>query len=248
MKLLARTCLAAVALTLVAPPAYAAKRKTAKTTTKTREVKVEEVGILRNEDVRVVQKNLYVKKGHHEIGFLITTTPWDPYAVGVMAGFDATFNFTENIGLEVLAQGGYGFANGHYQDVTFLAQAAGGQVSSLSSDAVRPLAGGGLGIVWSPIYAKLAWGTRKVVHFDIFGTLGAHGGLNQQLDAGARLKGQVGPYAGVGMKFFLSPKVALKVDFRDNISIEKRTYTERVTARNHWQFGLGLTFYTGRDK
>ena len=49
------------------------------------------LGILRNEDVRVVQKNLFTKKGHHEIGFMITTTPLDTYVVGLHGALDVTF-------------------------------------------------------------------------------------------------------------------------------------------------------------
>jgi|GEM_PF-1716658 len=247
MKMFARFLLPALALALLLPSgAQAAKRKTAKKTDDTSEVKVEEVGVLRNEDVRVVQKNLYVKRGHHEIGFMLTTQPFDPYTAGLMLGFDLTLNPTENLGIEIMVQGGYGWGNGHWQDVTFLGSSAGGNLTSLGSDAARQLAGGSVNVVWSPIYAKLAWGSSKVVHFDVYGTLGAHGYLAQRLEADAGFRAIVGPSVGIGVKLFLSPKAALKFDFRDHISIEKRTYSGKVTARNNFQFGIGLAFYTGR--
>ena len=249
MKTLVRLSVVAIAATILLPgAAHAAKRKTAKSAEKTRDVKVEEVGVLRNEDVRVVQKNLYVKKGHHEIGFLISGNPFDVYVNGVMAGFDLTLNPSEKLGVEILVQGGYGWGNGHWRDVTFLGTASGGQLSSLGSDAARSLVGGNINVVWSPIYAKLAWGTKHVLHFDIYGILGAHGYLAQRLEADAGLRALVGPSAGIGVKFFLSEKVALKIDLRDHISIERRTYTGRITARNNWQLGAGLTFYTGRNQ
>jgi len=247
MKMFARFLFPVLALALLLPSgADAAKRKTAKKKDDTSEVKVEEVGVLRNEDVRVVQKNLYVKRGHHEIGFMLSTQPWDPYTLGLMLGFDLTLNPTENLGMEIMVQGGYGWGNGHWQDVTFLGNSAGGNLTSLGSDAAKQLVGGSVNLVWSPIYAKLAWGRSKVIHFDVYGTLGAHGYLAQRLEADAGFRAIVGPSVGIGLKFFLSPKVALKVDLRDHISIEKRTYSNKITARNNFQFGLGLAFYTGR--
>ncbi len=44
------------------------------------------------------------------------------------------------------------------------------------------------------------------------------------------------------------PKVALKVDLRDHISMEVRRYTGKFTVRNNFQFGIGLAFYTGLNK
>tara|TARA_Y100001968_G_scaffold265421_1_gene254599 strand:- start:1588 stop:2337 length:750 start_codon:yes stop_codon:yes gene_type:complete len=247
MKTFARLLLPALALALVMPAtASAAKRKTTKKADDSSDVTVEEVGVLRNQDVRVVQKNLYVKRGHHEVGFLLSTQPFDPYTAGLMLGFNLTLNPSENLGFEIMAQGGYGWGNGHWQDVTFLGNAAGGNLTSLGSDAARQLVGGSVNVVWSPIYAKLAWGGSKVIHFDIYGTLGAHGFLAQRLEADAGFRGIVGPSVGVGAKLFLSPKVALKLDFRDHISIERRTYSGKVTARNNFQFGIGLAFFTGR--
>jgi len=249
MKTLVRLSVVVLAATILLPgAAYAAKRKTAKTAEKTRDVKVEEIGVLRNEDVRVVQKNLYTKKGHHEIGFLIAGNPFDVYVNGVMAGADITLNLSEKVGVEFIIQGGYGWGNGHWRDVTFLGTASGGQLSSLGSDAARSLVGGNINVVWSPIYAKLAWGTKSVLHFDIYGILGAHGFLAQRLEADAGFRALFGPSAGLGIKFFLSPTVALKLDVRDNISIERRSYTGRITARNNWQVGAGLSFFTGRNK
>lgn len=249
MKQLARIlCIVACAALLVPASADAAKRKTTKKKEDTKEVKVEEVGVLANEDVRVVQKMKYVKKGHHEVGFMLSTQPWDAYTGGFMLGFDATFNPSENVGVEIMVQGGYGFANGHYKDVSFLGTNIRGELTGLAADARRQLVGGAVNLVWSPIYAKLAWGTKAVVHFDIYGTLGAHGYLTQQLDVDGALGAAVGPSVGLGMKFFLSEKAALKIDLRDHISLERRRYTQRFTARNNFQFGIGLSFFTGLNK
>ncbi len=231
---------------LLPTPAEAAKRKTTKKKDDTREVKVEEVGVLSNDDVRVVQKMKYVKAGNHEIGFMLSAQPWDAYTGGAMLGFDLTLNISEVIGVEIMVQGGYGWANGHYRDVSFLGTNIGGELSGLAADARRQLAGGSVNVVWSPIYAKLAWGTKSVVHFDVYGTLGAHGFLNQQLDVEPKLGANFGPSIGLGMKFFLNEKAALKIDVRDHISLETRKYTGKFTARNNFQVGVGVAFYIGK--
>ena len=238
--------LAAVAL-LVPSTGYAAKRKSRKSKTEqTETVKVEEVGVLRNQDVRVVQKNLFVKKGNHEVGLILSTQPWDSYVNGLMLGFNATINASEKLGFEFAVQGGYGWGNGHWNDVTFLGTSAGGNLTSLGSDASRQLFGGSANLVWSPIYAKLAWGTAKVLHFDVYATIGGHGFLAQRVEADGGLRALAGPSIGLGVKFFLSQKTALKIDLRDHISLETRTYTGKFTARNNFQVGIGLAFYPGR--
>lgn len=248
MKPTARFLLILVAAALLVPSlGHAAKRKSRKSTkAETRTVKVEEVGVLRNEDVRVVQKNLFVKKGFHEVGFLLSTNPGDAYIHGVMLGLNATLNPTEKLGVEFGLQGGYGWGNSHWQDVTFLGNSAGGNLTSLGSDAARQLVGGYAGVIWSPIYAKLAWGTKKVIHFDVYTTLGGHAYLAQRVEADGGLVAVAGPSVGIGVKFFLSQKMALKVDLKDHISLETRTYTGKFTARNNFQFGIGLAFYPGR--
>ena len=249
MNQLARIlCIAVCAAVLLPASADAAKRKTTKTKDDTKEVKVEEVGVLANEDIRVVQKMIYVKKGHHEVGFMLTTQPWDAYTGGVMLGFNATLNPAENIGVEFMLQGGYGFANGHYRDVSFLGTNIRGELTGLAADARRQLAGGSINLVWSPIYAKLAWGTKAVVHFDVYGTIGVHGYLTQQLDVDGGLGAAAGPSLGIGLKFFLSRMAALKIDLRDHISLESRRYTGKFTARNNFQFGIGVSFFTGLNK
>jgi outer membrane beta-barrel protein len=98
-------------------------------------------------------------------------------------------------------------------------------------------------IRWSPIYGKIAWGGRKVIHFDIYATLGAHGFLAQRLEADAGFRALAGPSVGIGFKLFLSPKAALKIDIRDHISLETRTFTGKFTARNNFQLGIGVAFY-----
>jgi outer membrane beta-barrel protein len=248
MKHPARILLILVAATLLLPSVgLAAKRKSRKAKTeKTETVKVEEVGVLRNKDVRVVQKNLFVKKGNHEVGLILSTQPFDSYVSGLMLGFNATINPSEKLGFEFAVQGGYGWGNGHWNDVTFLGTSAGGNLTSLGSDPSRQLFGGYANLVWSPIYAKLAWGTGKVIHFDVYATLGGHGYLAQRIEADGGLRAVAGPSVGIGVKMFLSQKTALKFDLRDHISLETRTYTGKFTARNNFQFGIGLAFYPER--
>jgi outer membrane beta-barrel protein len=242
MKHFLRSLLFLLALSLFFPVAAdAAKRKTSKSTNETKDVKVEEIGVLQDDDVRVVQKMKYVKKGNHEVGFIITTQPWNAYVGGVMAGLNVTFNPLEQFGIELAVLGGYGWGNGHWQDVTFLAGET--SLTGLGTDAARQLAGGHLNIVWSPIYGKFAWGGRKVGHFDINFTLGGHGFFAQRLEANAGFRALAGPSLGIGAKIFLTPKAALKIDLRDHISLETRTYTGKFTARNNFQFGIGVAFY-----
>jgi outer membrane beta-barrel protein len=247
----ATALVSALAVALLVPaPALAAKRKTGKKVEEKREVRVEDVGVLRNEDVRVVQKNLFVKKDRPELGFMILGQPWDVYVGGVMAGFNLTLNPAEQAGFELMVQGGYGWGTGHFRDVSYLGQSAGGALTGLASDAARELLGGSVNLVLSPIYAKLAWGGRRVLHFDVYLTLGGHGFLAQRLDPravganGSDLRGLAGPSLGAGLKFFLSQKTALKIDLRDHMSFEVREYTGRFTLRNNWQIGIGLAFYT----
>ena len=101
-------CLTLAVVMVAALPADAAKRKAAKKRGVEEVLRPEEVGVLKYEDVAVVQKILYPHTGRTELGFHLGGHFFDPYAVGFIAGFDMTHFFKETGGLHVQICGGYG--------------------------------------------------------------------------------------------------------------------------------------------
>ena len=246
IPLLSLVLVAAMALAL---PAEAAKRKTAKKTGVEEVVRPEEVGVLKYEDVAVVQRVLYPHEGRTEIGFHLGGHFFDPYAVGVLAGFDLTHFFKENAGLHIQIAGGYGGGNQHHQD---LSSDIIGISYWLGNDARRILAGVTVAAELIPAYAKYNFFGKRVFHNDLYVLVGGtfylgHGLLDSSRD-GSRLRAIPGPMFGIGVRVFTGPKLNVSIDIRDCISFEGRAFSNSLGVRNNVILGVRLGGFVGDAK
>ncbi len=243
-------CLALVAAMVTALPADAAKRKTAKKKGVEEIVKPEEVGVLKNEDVLVVQRVLYPHAGRTEIGFHLAGHFFDPYVVGVLGGFDMTHFFKETGGLHIQICGGYGGSNQHHQDLTSNIFSDVGY--TLGNDARRLLAGVTVAAELIPAYAKYNFFGKRVFHNDLYVLLGGtvylgQGILTRSRDA-SQLRIVPGPMFGIGFRIFAGPKTNISLDIRDNISFEQRAFSQSLGVRNNVVFGVRIGGFTGQPK
>jgi len=243
-------CLTLVAALLAAVPAEAAKRKTAKKKGVAEVIRPEEVGVLKHEDVAVVQKILYPHTGRTELGFHLGGHFFDPYAIGFIAGFDMTHFFSENGGIHVQVCGGFGGANQHHQDLTSNILADVGY--ALGNDARRILAGVTVAAELIPAYAKYNFFGKRVFHNDLYVLLGGtfylgHGLLEASSD-GTRLRAIPGPMFGIGFRIFTGPKLNISIDIRDSISFEQRSFTQTLGVRNNVIFGVRIGGFVGQAK
>ena len=248
-KTLPLLCLTLVAA-LVAPlPADAAKRKTAKKTGVEEVVRPEEVGVLKYEDVAVVQRILYPHAGRTELGFHLGGHFFDPYTIGFIAGFDMTHFFEETGGLHIQICGGYGGPNLHHQDLT--SNILGDVGYALGNDARRLLAGITVAAELIPAYAKYNFFGKRVFHNDLYVLLGGtvylgHGLLEASSDS-SRLRIVPGPMFGIGFRIFTGPKLNVSIDIRNSISFEQRAFTQTLGVRNNVIFGVRIGGFVGRS-
>ena len=236
-----------VAALVIALPADAAKRKTAKKKGVEEVVRPEEVGVLKYEDVAVVQKVLYPHEGRTELGFHLGGHFFDPYAIGVLAAFDMTHFFKENVGLHVQIAGGYGGGNQHHQD---LSNDIIGISYWLGNDARRLLAGLTVAAELIPAYAKYNFFGKRVFHNDLYVLVGGsvylgHGLLESSRDQ-SRLRIVPGPMFGVGFRVFTGPKMNISIDIRDCISFEARAFSKSLGVRNNVVFGVRIGGFVGQ--
>ncbi len=193
-----------------------------------------DVGVIRESDMAVVQKNLYPKAGRTEVSIQAGVMPFDAWLTtpNLQLGFD--YHTSETIALSAAFGGGYGFKTAPYRELESPAFGA-------APYAFRYLGSALVGAEWSPVYAKMAWNGAKVVHFDIFGT--ARGGVSVESSVipagGLAIAPTLSP--GLGMRFFVGEKLAIRAEFRDDLLLEYRSITESFALKQNANVSLGVS-------
>jgi outer membrane beta-barrel protein len=196
-------CTAAIAL-LGATPAFAQNTV--------------DVGVINNNDVKIVQKMLYPKAGRLEYGGHLGVMPFDAYTLTPTLALTVAKHFREDMGVEAVIMGGYGFKSSTYKELESppygIAPDAYGFLGSVMAD-----------FQWSPIYAKMNVAGKRIFHHDIFVTAGLGGTLEQaiQPDASKTVSPTIG--ASIGFRVFTGKDLAVRVQLRDDLLIQKRVKT-----------------------
>lgn len=167
-------------------------------------------------DVSVVQKRLFTKDGRYEFTLFGGVIPNDPFLTYIPVGGRFNYYFLESISLEVA--GSWTGLQSDSELAAFLKneRQINAQVDLLDIQQWRANAG----VVWSPFYGKLALLQRKLGHFDM-SLMGGFGALGVQSPKADRtgFENNIKPEGvlGAGMRFFLSDRFSLRVDFRQGI-------------------------------
>lgn len=197
-----------------------------------------DIGIIREEDITVVQKLLYPKDDVTELGVHLGVMPFDAYLTTPNAQLSFGHYFNEKVGFSLVAGGGWGFKTGVYRELESPAY-------GVAPYAYRYLASALGGLEWSPVYAKLNWNGGRVLHFDVYlaGRLGAS--LEQSVipDGGMTIGPTVSP--GIGGRFFLGKKSALKLEVRDDLLVEYRKLLDSWDFKQNANVTLGLALLSG---
>jgi outer membrane beta-barrel protein len=200
-----------------------------------------DIGVIRNEDITVVQRLLYPKTDRVEIGFAAGVMPFDPYLTTPNAQLWFVRHFSERGALSIVVGGGYGIKTGVYKQLESPAY-------GVAPYAYRYLGSALVGGEWSPIYAKLNWGGGRIAHFDVY--LAGRGGLTLESsvipDGGLAYAPTISP--GIGGRFFLGSATALKVELRDDLLIEYRSLTESWEFKQNANITVGLSFLSKKAR
>jgi outer membrane beta-barrel protein len=194
-----------------------------------------EIGVIRNEDITVVQKMLYPKVDRSEFGFHVGVMPFDPYLTTPNGQITFTRHLSNSVGFSTVIGGGYGFKTNVYkllESPTF----------GVAPYAYRYLGALLMGIEYCPIYAKMNLNGAKVYHFDLYGV--ARGGLTVEQSVLPDGDLAFGPTLspGLGMRLFLGKNTALRVEFRDDVLLERREITQSTHIKQNANVTLGLVF------
>lgn len=181
-------------------------------------LKTVDIGVVQDSEISVVQRLLYPKAKRTELGFHLGWMPFDAYTTTPMGAITFGGHTSETFAWELGAGGGYGLKNATMKKLE-------GPAYAVSPDAYRYLASLWGGVQWSPIYAKMNWMGRKVVHHDVYGTATAGATMEQAIlpDNSMAFAPTIG--LGVGMRFFLSDRTTVRIQLKDDILAEYRSKT-----------------------
>jgi outer membrane beta-barrel protein len=136
----------------------------------------------------------------------------------------------------------------------------------LAREFFQPREYAGVAFVWAPIYGKFAFFRTNIVHFDLYGTLGA-GYLKMDSNrdtTGGSDQGLATTLAGLGLRVFLAQNFSLRFDLRHSAYRLRFAGNDAILAddgselasgipsvtlwRQNWQFTLGTSFIFGAQE
>jgi outer membrane beta-barrel protein len=200
-----------------------------------------DIGVLKNSEVKVVQKMLYRKAGTLELGAQLGVMPFDAYSVTPQLSLSGVKHLSDTVGLEVQLGGGYGLESGTYEE---LASATYG----VAVESYRYLGSAEADLQYTLAYAKMNLGGKKVVHYDVYGVLGAGVSLEQSMLPSGDIALAPTVPVGVGGRFFATKTMFLKAELRDNLLVEHRAQSDTWGFKQNAVISLGLSVLTGGDK
>lgn len=192
-----------------------------------------DIGIIREEDITVVQKLLYPKNDRTEVGIHLGVMPFDAYLTTPNAQLSFTQHLSERVGITIIGGGGYGLKTPVYNKLESPA-------FGVAPYAYRYLGSVIGGIDYSPIYAKLNWNGARVAHFDVY--IAKRAGVTVESSVipsgGIAIAPTFSP--GIGSRLFIGKSSALRFELRDDLLIEYRSLTQSVEFKQNANITVGL--------
>ncbi len=157
--------------------------------------------------VSAVQDRLY--RLNHELTLGVGVLPADAYYKGYFAGLSYTYHFTDSFAWQV-GRGAYSYnvETGLRRQLERDFGVA--PTATAFEDEVQWMVGSDL--VWSPLYGKMAFLNRSVLHFQTF-LLGGATVFKLNRDGGFRPALNV----GLGVRFYKSQTVSFRLDVTNNV-------------------------------
>lgn len=194
-----------------------------------------ELGVIRDDDIHVVQKLMYPKDDRTEFGVHLGVMPFDPYLTTPNAQLSFNAHLNELTSISAVAGGGYGFKTGVYKTLE-------SPTYGVAPYAYRYLGSVLVGVEYAPIYAKMNINGAKVFHFDIYGAARVGGSIEQSVlpDDGLAFGPTLSP--AVGTRVFVGRNTAFRTEIRDDLLLERRAITESWNFKTNANVTVGLTF------
>lgn len=200
-----------------------------------------DIGVLKNSDLRVVQKVLYPKEGRLELGASLGVLPFDPFTIAPQLAVSGTMHLSEKIGIEARLGGGYGLKTANYVDLE-------GPTYGVAYEAYRYLASLEADLQWSPIYAKMNLGNGTILHHDVYVLAGAGATLEQSVFPSGEITVAPTFPIGVGARVFVKDNMAVRVELRDSLMAEYRVQSATWGFKQNAAVSVGLSFFGAAKK
>ncbi|MCK6522868.1 hypothetical protein L6R49_15675 [Myxococcota bacterium] len=189
-----------------------------------------DLGTLRKDEVLVVQKILYPKEDRLEVGGALGVIVFDPYMVAPKIQFVAGKHLSEQLSVEGQIGAGYGLGTGVWREL-------GSPAYGVRPEVYRYLGSVTGGVTFSPIYAKMNFMGKQVIHHDVYIPVVA-GVTAEQLAWGEKYL-TVSPTLGigVGVRVFQAGGGAVRIELRDDMLIQNRKQSGTTAFKQN----VGLT-------
>jgi outer membrane beta-barrel protein len=195
-----------------------------------------DIGVLKNSDLRVVQKVLYTKEGRLELGAALGVLPFDMMTVAPKVALSGTLHPSETIALELQIGGGYGLKSGRYVELE-------SPTVGVAYEAYRYLASVEADLQWSPIYAKMNLGNGTILHHDVYALIGIGGTLEQSVFPSGEITVAPTLPIGIGTRIFLSENLALRAELRDGLMAEYRAQSATWGFKQNVGITVGVSLF-----
>jgi outer membrane beta-barrel protein len=195
-----------------------------------------DVGLLKKDDIKVVQKQIYAKEGMNELSLHVGVMPFDAFSITPKFEISYGMFTSDTVGFEVALGGGYGLSNANYRHLVDF---------GTTPDTYRYLGSAIADAQWAPIYGKMALQGSKLFHYDVYGLGG--GGLTVERAFMEDKSWSFGPTisAGIGSRIFFSDGTILRIQLRDDLILQKRAKTvetQGVYLKQNMTISVGYTF------
>lgn len=200
-----------------------------------------DIGVLRNEDITVVQQLLYPKTRRSEIGLHLGYVGFDAYVKSPNVQLSYARHFDEQLAFSVVAGGGYGFKTAAYRELET-------PTYGVAPYAYRYVGSLLAGVEYAPIYAKLNLDGARIIHFDVYGALRGGVAVEQSVlpDGTLAFAPTVSP--AVGARLYLSQNAAMHVALRDDLMFQYRELTQNMVFKQNANVTVGVTLFSARPE
>ncbi len=200
-----------------------------------------DIGVLKDSDLRVVQKLLYPKEKKTEIGVHLGVMPFDGFTIAPQLAVTGGMHLSERFAVEAQLGGGYGLKTAQYELLE-------SPTYGVAVEAYRYLASLQADVQWSPIYAKMNLGNGVILHHDVYVLAGVGATLEQSVFPSAEITVAPTLPIGIGARVFVKENMAVRVELRDNLMTEYRVQSGTWGFKQNAAFTVGLSMFGGAKR
>ena len=186
----------------------------------------------------VVQNRFFLKENRIELSPVVGYVPNNPFAKRYVGGLLGAYHFSETLAAEAAFMYSPDLGTGDLKGLTttLVSIAHEGTDQGFQQPIEKMILGATFAARWAPVYGKINLLGERVLNFDLYGVAGLgllsineyyatyteEGGVPSASLGTAIKKNKVPVNLGVGMDFFVSSSVAVKIDARSYLYLDKK--------------------------